>query len=260
VPVSQSIREVLNRRTDLSTFVVHLTRDSEGRTARQALDSIISGRMLRARTPMGWAKEQDDPKDPKKQTQRVVCFSETPLEHIYSLVTDIEGRAIRLQPYGLAFTKLVARRMGINPIWYIDMTPGQDWILQRAIETLRDEAIKTGKFHEQPMARLTPFLEQMGTWPTRQKEFWWEREWRHVGDLLLAASGIIWLCPENESDSLPAGIGPIIDPRWGLEQIIAKLAGFASEDVTPFAPHQEPPEQDWFDDLEYPYDPDDEDW
>jgi len=247
VAVSLSIREVLNRRTDLSTFIVHLTRDSGGGTARQALDSIISSRKLRARTPMGWAKDEDDPKDRKKQTQRVVCFSETPLEHIYLLVTEIEGRSTRLQPYGLAFTKLVARRMGINPIWYIDMTPGQKkkWALRNAIEELRDDAIKAGNFHAKPIARLTPFMEQMGTWPTRnsQKEFWWEREWRHVGDLRLPKQKIIWLCPEDEWDSLPADIGPVIDPRWGLEQIIARLAGFASGDVTPFAPHEEQPEQ-----------------
>jgi hypothetical protein len=26
----------------------------------------------------------------------------------------------------------------------------------------------------------------------------------------------------------------VIDPRWGMEQIIAHLAGFAPDDVTPF--------------------------
>jgi hypothetical protein len=45
--MSQHIREVLNRRTDLSTFVVHLTRDDdpflaeEPLTARRKLDQII---------------------------------------------------------------------------------------------------------------------------------------------------------------------------------------------------------------------------
>lgn len=96
--MTQNIREVLDRRTDLSTFVVHLTRDKDEQSARQALDTILSERVLRARTAMGWAKEQDDDLDFAKQSQRVVCFSETPLEHIYSLVADIEGRAIRLAP------------------------------------------------------------------------------------------------------------------------------------------------------------------
>jgi hypothetical protein len=251
------IREVLNRRTDLSTFVVHLTREREGLSARQALDAIASNRVLRAQTPLGWAKSEDDAADATKQTQRVVCFSETPLEHIYSLVADIEGRDIHLAPYGLAFTKLVARRMGINPVWYVDMTPGRDWVIRNAIESLRDAAIARGDFHGQDVARLTPFFEQMGTWPQRQKEFWWEREWRHVGDMPLPDQGIIWLCPEAEIEQLvDAGgvaLSPVIDPRWGLEQIIAHLAGFSLDDVTPFAPHRAPPEVDWFDELGQPF-------
>ena len=153
--MAQQIREVLNRRTDLSTFVVHLTRDREECSARQALDSIISEQTLRAGGPMGWAKEQDDPDGPRRQTQRVVCFSETPLEHIYSLVAEIEGRDIRLAPYGAALTKIVARRQGINPVWYVDMTPGRNWVLSPAIEQLRNEAIATGRFHEQPIARFS---------------------------------------------------------------------------------------------------------
>ncbi len=119
------IRDVLNRRGDLSTFVVHLTRTAGGVSAKERLESILAERRFRATTSMGWAAEQDDPADAAKQSQRVVCFSETPLEHIYSLVADIEGRQIQLEPYGVAFTKLTARRLGINPIWYVDMTPGQ---------------------------------------------------------------------------------------------------------------------------------------
>jgi hypothetical protein len=126
--MAQPIRDVLNRRTDLSTFVVHLTRDRdelpEPITAREALESIVEERYLRAERAMGMAKDQDDPGDPAKQTQRVVCFSETPLEHIYSLVADIEGRRVRLRPYGLAMTKLTARRMGIGPLWYVNQTTG----------------------------------------------------------------------------------------------------------------------------------------
>jgi hypothetical protein len=226
------IREILHRRTDLSTFVVHLTRDRDGRTARQSLDSIISERILRAATPRGWAEKQDDPKDEDKQSQRVVCFTETPLEHIYSQVADIEGHSIDLAPYGLAPTKLAARKMGINPISYVDMTPGQkkSWALRNAIEQLRDEAIAAGDFHEKPIAQVTPFFDQMGIWPTRdsQKEFWWEREWRLVGDLALSSASMIWLCPEDEMESLFVS-ERVIDPRWGLEQIIAHLAKFPVE-------------------------------
>jgi hypothetical protein len=241
------IRDVLNRRTDLSTFVVHLTRDRDGWSARQVLDAIIRERLARAYTPMGWARGQDDPGDRQAQTQRVVCFSEAPLKHIYSLVGEIEGRQIRLQPYGFALTKMAARRLGINPVWYVDMTPGHDWI-SPAIEELRDQAVGTGDFHRQPAARILPFFEWMGTWPTTdgQKEFWWEREWRHVGHLQLPESGVIWLCPEEEMDELSTAHGdraqPCVDPRWGLEQIIARLADIPDGDITPFVPRERLPE------------------
>jgi hypothetical protein len=49
----------------------------------------------------------------------------------------------------------------------------------------------------------------------------------------------MWLCPENEIDAVSARVGrelvPWIDPRWGLEEIVAHLAGFSPHDVTPFA-------------------------
>jgi hypothetical protein len=35
----------------------------------------------------------------------------------------------------------------------------------------------------EPILRLTPFIEQMGPTLQGRKEFWWEREWRRVGDL-----------------------------------------------------------------------------
>jgi len=80
----------------------------------------------------------------------------------------------------------------------------------------------------------------MGTWPTRgtRKEFWWEREWRHAGHLDLPGSGLIWLCPEDEIQAIHERVGrelkPWIDPRWGLEEIIAHLGGVPLSEVSPF--------------------------
>lgn len=244
------IREVLNRRSDLSTFVVHLTRTMEGMSAKDRLISIIADNEIKAKTPMGWASDQDDPNNSEAQTQRVVSFTETPLEHIYSHVADIEHRRVRLEPYGVAMTKLKARKLGINPVWYVDMTPGRDWDISHALDQLKAEAVAGGSFHETSISKILPFFEQMGTWPSaRQKEFWWEREWRHVGDLLLPSAfmGCLVLCPEDEIDEFEALLRPglldperrrrrrkCIDPRWGLEQVIAHLAGVPSEDVTSF--------------------------
>src|SRR5438093_1289094 len=87
------IRKILHRRTDLSTFVVHLTRRRDASySAADALINIARARRLEARSPMGIARQQDDPTDPARQSQRVVCFSETPLEHVNLMCGPIEGR------------------------------------------------------------------------------------------------------------------------------------------------------------------------
>ena len=243
------IRTILHRRTDLSTFVVHLTRLRDaGYSAQDALVDIARAGRLEARTPLGWAKLQDDPSDLSKQSQRVVCFSETPLEHINLMIGTINGRTIAMEPYGVALPKLKARKLGINPIWYIDMTTGRgdshQWELSRALDWLRDRMIEAAdadnrNFHETTPAKLFPFIEQMGTWPAAApKEFWWEREWRHAGHLTLPTTSVMWLCPEGEIDTIQQRLGrtltPWIDPRWGLEEIVAHLAGFPPGDVTPF--------------------------
>jgi hypothetical protein len=252
------IRSILHRRTDLSTFVVHLTRRRDpGYSAQDALVDIARTGRLEARTPMGWAKTQDDPNDSTRQSQRVVSFSETPLEHINLMSGEIQGRRIAMEPYGIALTKLKARKLGINPVWYIDQTGGVDshaWVLSRTLDYMRDWAVQHAQegganFHDYTLAKLFPFIEQMGTWRDRPpKEFWWEREWRHVGNLVLPATGVIWLCPESEigqvNERVRRVLTPWLDPRWGLEEIVAHLAGFPQDEVSPFL-RPAPPEPQW---------------
>lgn len=242
-----SIRSILHRRTDLSTFVVHLTRRrNESYSGQDALVDIARSRRLEARTPLGWAKAIDDPNDASRQSQRVVCFSETPLEHINLMIGHIDGRSIEMEPYGVALPKLKARKLGINPVWYIDMTPeagsNREW-LSNSLDKMKKELVAAdaagiSPFHKTIGAKLFPFMEQMGTWSSSSKEFWWEREWRHVGDVPIPTTSVIWLCPEGEIDAINDRVGaplnPWLDPRWGLEEIIARLAGFPLSDVTPF--------------------------
>lgn len=108
-------------------------------------------------------------------------------------------------------------------------------------------ALETGDFHRQPEARVFPFIEQMGVWSeVSRKEFWWEREWRHVGRVHLDYLGCLFLCPEKEIEyfALREEGEPMhkwnrrkrrfIDPSWGLEWIIAHLAGMPKRYITPF--------------------------
>jgi hypothetical protein len=106
--------------------------------------------------------------------------------------------------------------------------------------------LRAPDFHAHPAAQILPFIEGMGRWDHRNtiKEFWWEREWRHRGPLLLPAADIIWVCPEGRINELQERVqrevAPWIDPQWGLERIIAHLAGIQPQNVSPFEPPRVP--------------------
>lgn len=247
-----TIAELVARRTDLSTFVVHLTRDVEGCTGRDALFSILKRRLIEARTPMGIATKplevaidagranEDD-----LSSQRTVCFTETPLEHLNLLIAEITDfdRQCNFAPYGVALTKKVARLGAINPIWYVDITPAEvgsyrNW-LTNPINEMIEEALARGpgEFAKSNLARITPFIEAMGAkGPPNayRKEFWWEREWRHHKNVFLPQFLIV-IAPEADHNEIRDTFDlPVIDSSWGMEAIIARLAGFGAGDVGPF--------------------------
>ncbi len=163
------ITAILDRRNDLSTFLVHLTRPGEDRTALDNLVSICESRTLEARSPVGWARKNDSADDLEQQSQRAICFTETPLEHVHALAGSItlwgRERGFPLEPYGVAISKMAARRTGVNPVWYVDMTSGRDWVVYHALTT---EAEESGAFHSHPTARILPFIEKMGRWDVKR--------------------------------------------------------------------------------------------
>lgn len=246
------IRGLLYRRADLSTFVVHFTRATDDtHPARANLESILHNGRICAGRPMGMAVSEINQAGPDQaalNSQKVVCFTEVPLEHAYAITCPIANRGVQLSAYGIGFGKMWARRKGINPVWYIDQTPGHDW-LSEAVNSLIQDAIQAGPYAESPVAKLSPFMESMGTWAGGQKEFWWEREWRCRGDLPFSVPDVaVGLCPEDDIRDLEVLAKEIaeqqfdrgvryprfVDPSWSLELIIARLAGMVPGDVSPF--------------------------
>lgn len=185
---------------------------------------------------MGHAAQSIRARADLHDNQKVVCFTETPLEHINLLTEEIEGREVSFEPYGIALTKRTARRLGVNPVWYLDITPGHGWLTE-PINRMIDAEMAANTFATSDVARLTPFIEQMGTMAGRyRKEFWWEREWRHVGHFTLAPHQI-GIAPAADHVLFDAASAAAqrsivwIDATWGLEQIIGHLAGFPSDDI-----------------------------
>lgn len=237
------IEDVLSKRTDLSTFLVHLTRDDENGTAKEKLKSIILDGKIKRGEPMGPAVSEVD-SQADLETQKTVCLTETPLHNVKFLIGDIEARNVEFEPYGIAITKSKGREEGVNPVWYVDITPGHDWLMGPINELIEGANRERKGFGNHPISKITPFIEQMGT-GTRsgdggryRKEFWWEREWRSTSDLWLDNNFII-LCPEVDMTEIQNHVDSqdvlmdveMIDPRWSLEKIIASLANLELEDI-----------------------------
>jgi hypothetical protein len=89
--------------------------------------SIMAQQKLLAGQPMEWALGVPGVTltEQAKLTQRVVWFSETPLEHAYTLFANIANRQVKLSGYGVAFTKIIGRRIGINPDLVRGVHPGR---------------------------------------------------------------------------------------------------------------------------------------
>jgi hypothetical protein len=244
-----SIESLLQRRSDLSTFLVHLTRDQEVQTGRDRLLAIVENLRIEARNPFGMAKDHEGELAEFGLSAKTVCFTETPLEQSWMMISNIEGRSIRLSEYGLVFTKTIARKKGCNPIWYLDMTPGHDWLTVpvNALVASAIASLRLGDTSEPAIQvlKLAPFIEQMGPTTTGRKEFWWEREWRKLGDLSFLPSDVVALfAPESDHKALRRQIyslpdwadqlPKILDPNWGQERMIGVLAGIPSDQLGPF--------------------------
>jgi Putative abortive phage resistance protein AbiGi, antitoxin len=259
------IEDLLQRRSDLSTFLVHFTRNYEGRDARDNLLSMLRGRKIDARNPYGMLKGQLGGNAALTDSQRCVCLTEAPLEHAWMMCSPIRDRCHQFAPYGLAFTKVWARRREANPVWYVDITPGHDWLMNPLNDLFK--IAEGGKAQEWPhwfqpqpvtvsvegsqIAKIAPFIEQMGTHDgenSYRKEFWWEREWRKVGDLSFTWADVVAVfAPEYEQDAMHEELAepdsslnddaesqpPFLDPSWGLERMIAALRGLPAQDIGP---------------------------
>lgn len=124
----------------------------------------------------------------------------------------------------------------MNPVWYLDITPGHDW-LTTPVNSLVERAINEGRMDDDVFA-LTPFIEQFGFGSGRLKDFSWEREWRVRNGFPLPGTYVV-VCPESEHTyfrNVMDAAGnenhiSFIDANWSLEEIIARLAGLGKDDI-----------------------------
>lgn len=240
------IAEILRQRSDISSFVVHLTRQGEedAETPEANIKSILENRAITARTHHGFDKAALENAD-----IRTVCFTETPFEYLPLLSKEIDKRQIQFSEWGLAFSKYIARLRGANPILYAHSFPNMGGGPYQPADALRSMATVLNKgevgvlkkedfppwFHI-ALETLLAFSESMQRSGT-PREWWWEREWRRVGDFTFSFDQVAFgLCPPEfvlpmEAWAMETLDHPIrfISSRWTIEEAISHLAGLVEE-------------------------------
>ena len=206
-PVSNALAD----RGDLPIWITHLTRSSQSPKLATALDnlkSIIKDRQIEARTVHGaytLAQQALVNQTPLKS----VCFMEVPVKDL-RFVVDLK-RGCNLERYGISIPRTKARETGVQPVWYIDQSYSRQWLTAPpqgnnpssagALWELIDEA-RTNTRLQPVINQLLPYFDINN--PSTY-EYWWAREWRHVGHYRLDQIGsgqlVVW-CPENEHEGL----------------------------------------------------------
>jgi hypothetical protein len=216
---------------DMSDFVVHFTKDYDGRSAYQNSLSILYAGVIRATNEYGQGRHLSA----LGSSQQCVCFSEIPLDLLDRLVD-------RRSRYGIGFTKEFVAAQGGAPVWYLEV----DSPIADAFRDVKRQRMRGGIDPDDPIWRLTPFVDMPGDYGTAVYRFEWEREWRVAGDLRFAPENVAFLfIPEDlhpaarsffadaeRNHSGPAYYCPFLDPTWGDEEIQEALpAGdFAREE------------------------------
>jgi hypothetical protein len=247
-------QQLLEKRGDLSPFLIHLTRSGDLKlhkdihslpqdtviqiTGKISLENIIAKKRIEAKSPFGYFNFKVPLPRPngqvinsnshvKRDWLRSVCFTETPLEHVVLQMQTIQGRQLHFEPYGLAFKEQVVRGANGNPVHYVQTT---------------NKNIRDGfdKLAQDPLAHsfksFMPLVEGFGPpWFQRyagpsEIDFRWEREWRVVGDFSFTLSDIAYgLCNTPDIiffENLVGNAFPFIDPLGNLQTNKAKLLSY----------------------------------
>ena len=218
--------KAIEGRSDLSRFVIHLTRDdtkdfTTGQSADKNFRDILNDRKICAFRPH-CLHEGKMPEEVKLDFS-VCCFTEVPLTELHLLTRQIQGRDIELSDYGFVFSREFLVAQGAQPAIYIN-SYGGDTSTREAADRIYELA-KRQEFRKGKLRRLLPYLNAMH----ERYDFTWEREWRVVGDMEFAPEDIVCVTlPEDGEEELKRefledGV-PIISPGWSTERIVSEFS------------------------------------
>jgi hypothetical protein len=224
----QSLDEFLDKKQDYSPFLVHLTKDYElvweddtyTVPANDVLDRILSEKELIACNHFclfspNLKKQKTDLQD----KFRVVCFTETPIDQIHVLLTELGGRDFKPKPYGLVFKKEYISEKKGNHVFYVTKKIAKP--LWQLYWPLCDEDVKQSSDEVCNLLALVTVCDERNDWH-------WEREWRIVGNFKFKLENIYCgFCPEEDIEYFERKYPPVkfISPNWSENKILAKGVG-----------------------------------
>jgi len=231
----RDVNDILHFRSDISPFLVHLTRSLEPMDAKKRLRRIIDSRTLIAGDSLvshatyGY-RIGDLDAESKRRLFSAICFTETPLTEMHC-VLEIAGREVDLEPYGLVFLKDRLMKRGVSPVLYLNNAQGDKDAVVRGLDQLIDANREVA---EAILPLIAVFGRQLQSVysrfpPRREVDFRWEREWRYpasAGKLEFAENDVfVGLCPHEEIDDFESrwqGVN-FIDPTRSVKWYASKL-------------------------------------
>ncbi|MCJ7457595.1 MAG: hypothetical protein MUP17_01220 [candidate division Zixibacteria bacterium] len=232
----RNIDHILHFRSDISPFLVHLTRTmQDGNSAKEALSSILETKsLICGQTIVSDARfgmyTGDMSEEQKHRLFSAICFTETPLSEVHCLL-EIAYRNITLEPYGLVFLKERLASRGVAPVLYLNNeTEDKDQVFY-ALCSLKGN-------HLNEAEQLLPLIAVFGkkikapgasVRPQGRVDFRWEREWRYpfvkAPFVFTAEDVFVGLCPHDCIDEFEALFNPVgfIDPTRNMKWYATKL-------------------------------------
>ena len=226
--------EIVRRRTDLSFFLVHLTKDGPDVSAPDRLTNILTkdqeGYCTLKGTPQGFFSKLNTVTDDPDliELTRGVALTEAPLDQIKHFATPMNAAGRQYSRFGLVFEQDFIRRARGNPCFYVSTWPD----LQRRttlFALISDSHLKQAAYRD-----LLLYFNIFGQGSAEKPlDFYWEREWRVPGDLRFRHDDVfVGLAPSEADDRgnywvkylqgrFPAV--PFIDPEWSNDEILRAL-------------------------------------
>ena len=218
-----SREEFLDEKRDFSPLLVHLTKDDDANMmyAKDALDMILDQKTLKAFNHFClFDSDLEKLRDVSlREKFKVVCFTETPIDQINVLLTEVSGRNFKPKPYGLVFKKEYIRQQKGNPVFYVSGN-----LFDSLWQLYNDAKERSFSLNDNRVLALVNRCDEI-------VDFHWEREWRIIGDLKFRLDDIYCgLCPKEEIPNFESKYGlKFIDPRWGINRILDKLVNLSKE-------------------------------